>query len=444
VEKKNTIENNSFTVSESNGLIQCKRCRESIKHDAIVCYHCGSMQRPDSWKIASESAKWVGILTALITLIIGLVQINKFYKAWQEKKNAVSELVDATKIQEKASDFENAWYLIREARNIDFASKEAREYEIVLAKKSIRKACDSVSAMIPHLPDYIDAALKALYRGAASKSPKDVADSIAHIGWANWLCSLYFANPRNKGKGRIVDFTSNFKHAIEMDAYNSCAHVGLGYTMLSWSANWEERRKNIDKAMEHFSIALKHSHEREWVRKYQFKGLRATGSIKGKQMILQLSNNIRKNNGELHSGASYYVLEMFRKIWLADADRKNKYEENLSVVLSSLTPIELLATYEWLFKDADFKSKKNVPLGGFNPINHKYITAGILEANDNFESAFKMYSKCLIELDETKPDGLTPDKNYRIYHIEKSYLRMKNFIIDSIERVKRLMSSGQK
>ena len=444
MEKKDTIENNSSTVSLPNGLIQCKRCRESIKDDAIICHHCSSMQRIDLWKIVYSTTKWIGILTAFTTLIIGIVQINRIIQSWQEKKQAISELVEAAKIQEKADDYNNAWYLIREARNIDFASKEAREYEIILAKNSIKKACFNLNLMFPHLPEYIDLALKALYRGAASKNQKDVADTIAHIGWANFLRNVNIAKERMERRAQVYEHTQNFRDAIKLDAHNCFAHVGLGYTILSWSIDWEEPQKKFDEAMEHLSIALKHCHEREWVRKYQFKSLWDNGSNRARQMILQITNNIRKNNGKLHSDASFYALKLFRKIWLEDSDDKRYYEKNLSVILSSLPPIELLATYEWFFKDVDFNSKKSVPSGGFHPINFKYIKGRLLEANNDFKSAFEIYSKCLSELDETKPDGITPGRKYRIYHIESSYLRKKNFIIDSIERVKRLMSSGQR
>jgi hypothetical protein len=440
VENKNTIENSTITVSEANSLIQCKRCRESIKHNAIICHHCGSMQLFDPWKFVFSSAKWIGILTGFTTLIIGMLQINEIFQEWQEKKKAVSELVEAAKIQENSRDFNNAWHLISEARKIDLVSKEARDYEIVLAKNSIRCAWRIYSNMEPKIPDYIEPALKALYRGAAGKSKKDAADCIAHVGWANWLRSLHVDRKRS---GRVIDFTSTFEQAIEIDANNVYAHAGLGYTMLSWSFESEVRLKNIDKAMEHFSIALKNGRERDWVRKHQFRGLSNSWSQKGKILILQISNNIRKSNGELHSDASVYPIRLFRKIWLWDSDDKNKYDENLSVVLDSIPSSELLATYYWLLKDADFENKKNVPFQ-FHPINHLFIAARLTEANNDLELAFEMYKNCLCKLDETRPKGWTPDFNYRIYHIDTSYQRQRSFIIAAIERVKIRMSSGQK
>ncbi len=86
----------------------------------------------------AQVLKWMGGITVVISLVLGTVQINGLYSDWQERKVAVSQLIEAAALQTDASDYKGAWKLIDEALNLNPSSLSARQQQMTIAMVWLR------------------------------------------------------------------------------------------------------------------------------------------------------------------------------------------------------------------------------------------------------------------------------------------------------------------
>ena len=96
-------------MSDSTLKKSCVACYESIHSKAVKCRYCGTEQNPKPWNAVARVLKWMGGITAVISLVLGTVQINGLFSDWQERKVAVSQLIEAAALQTDASDYKGAW-----------------------------------------------------------------------------------------------------------------------------------------------------------------------------------------------------------------------------------------------------------------------------------------------------------------------------------------------
>ena len=202
----------------------CVACQEQIQPAAKVCPFCRSPQFRNPWKTFADGLKWVGGIAAVISLVMGITQVNKVLSNWKEKKEAVFELVEATRIRKKSNDYEGAWHLIEQALHMDPASETARDVQVRLAMEWVRstrmsymdqkKAAEIMAKLLP-----------SLYRGAASSNSAFVSDVMAHIGWADWI--------RQKGDMYYLNVKGQFERALEIDPQNMYANTMMGHWLLA-------------------------------------------------------------------------------------------------------------------------------------------------------------------------------------------------------------------
>ncbi|MGD8522705.1 MAG: RING finger protein [Desulfobacterales bacterium] len=385
----NALEKNSDAVDRhADDSKLCVACREHIHAEAKLCPHCRSPQQPNPWKRVADGLKWIGGIAAVISLIIGVTQVNKILTNWKEKKGAVAELVEATKIRQASNDHEGAWNLIQEALELDPASEAARDVQVQLAMEWVRKtriywwiAPDERNEILKN----IERLLPSLYRGAANKNTTPAADAMAHIGWADWI--------RQRAEMHHLNVRRQFERALEIDPQNMYANVMMGYWLVSKN-NQKNRQEKIDKAMKHFDIALKSNRDRDYVRYWQFQTL-LIGDREGEKLALQLANNLRKNQEDLNWSACREMLDFYRRLW---SWQENPHtEKTLKFFLSSLPPAELLATYLWLNRKVDYEKNIRV-LASYNIFIHKSIIARLTEESGDYAKALSLYQALISDL----------------------------------------------
>jgi tetratricopeptide (TPR) repeat protein len=367
----------------------CLHCCEPIHPNARICPHCHSPQQRNYWHQLANVLKWVGGIATIATLIIGIAQVNKILSNWREKKEAVSELVAASKMRYGVGDFEAAWHLIGEALALNPSSSEARFIQVNLAMHWARETGKFEDKEI------VSELLPVLYRGAANDDKSYAADVMAHIAWLDWYRGGHSHNDRFKIEEQL-------RKALEIDKDNMYANVMWGYFLLTFSD--EVDAEKIDTAMRHFDIALKQNRNRGYVREFQFRTVARYRPV-GTQQILQLANDIREKGEDLCLPARRTILDVYKDLWYDDPHLEPKVRK----VLSALPQEDLLETYRWCESRVDFKADS-----GTAPI-FKFVETRLIENTGDLKGAAALYSDLLREIEALKPWS----EKYRDKHKKK-------------------------
>ena len=377
---------------DTNAGKPCVACGEALQANAKLCRHCHTPQQRNWWKLSADFLKWVGGIAAVISLIMGVAQLNNLFQHWQERQEAVAELVKAASLQSTSGDHEGAWNLIEKALTVDPSSRLIRRQQVDLAMEWLRnvpirvwdnKDKDSKRACIERL-------LPVLYRGAAGSDQEITADAFAHIGWANHLG--YYA-----GMNRL-DVESHFRHAIELDEFNPYAHAMLGYWWLDTNRESEDPSRVIQEAMEHFSMALKSARNNDYVRYLQIIALARGSYWQGEVEAIRLADEIRKNREDLDVRLRCKIITIYR--CLTYSEDESEILARLSAnLLAAIPPTDLLDTYLWLIQGVDFDDPSDRPLY-VGDRTSELIIARLLEESGDLPQARERYEALLLELED--------------------------------------------
>jgi len=82
--------------------------------------------------------KWIGGVTAVITLLFTAIQLNRVVENHYERKYAVDELVRASDVLVDNSDFEGAFHLLEQALELSPAYRKARDHQVKMCMQYVR------------------------------------------------------------------------------------------------------------------------------------------------------------------------------------------------------------------------------------------------------------------------------------------------------------------
>lgn len=316
-------------MPDTDHRTRCVACREPIQLDARVCPHCHTAQAPERWKALASILKWIGGVTAVISLVIGMLQLNSLFRNWQDRQETVHELVQAADMQSQAGDYGGAWKLLNQALELDAGSRLARRRQVQVAMQWLR---NMRIAGEQRFTDVVEILLPILYRGAASASGHTVADIVAHLGWADYL--------RYREGKQWLDVEQHFQRALSIDPDNVYAHAMQGFWML-WPRNRAGQPDALQRATFHFAAALQSGKERAYVRDLQMRALlNVDHDLEVRLETIRVANQMRLQHESLDAELRRRVLRAYN-----DALRT---EELMQQLVSVLPPADHLHTFLWL------------------------------------------------------------------------------------------------
>ncbi len=164
----------------------------------------------------------------------------------------------------------------------------------------------------------------------------------AHIGWGEYL--------RSRDGIAGVDPVSHWKRALAEDSGNTYAHA-------MWARQLLDRPGRFGDVETHFAAALAGGQNRPFVRALQFNTL-SPGPNENLPYALVAANEMRRRKETIRPD---HVNRFWNNVFgsrMLDADTR-------AAVWASLPPADLLATFLWLFPDAEVGTERR-PLWRFN------------------------------------------------------------------------------
>jgi len=232
----------------SQSEFHCIACYQLIHQQAKVCHHCQSPQH-NSWARLGLLFKWLGSLTVVISVVMGLYQVNALFQQFSARQQAVVEWVEAGRLQAEQNDFENAWRSFAQAENLDPGNPLNRLAQVTVAMRWIRKSHANEEV----LSKVAEQLVSVLYRGLVAKDTNQAlkADIYAHLNVLKYQ-GFYRGDLNN------TSIDASFKQIFALDENNVFGHIFKGL--------WLYRQfKPLDEVVVEFDLALKTQRESVYV-----------------------------------------------------------------------------------------------------------------------------------------------------------------------------------
>lgn len=195
-----------------------------------------------------------------------------------------------------------------------------------------------------------------------AKTGERVADLRAHIGWGEYLRS-------RDGIGG-VDPVPHWKRALSEDTDNVYAHA-------MWARQLLDKPGHLDEAHGHFAAAVASGRNLGFVRALQF-GASLGGPSELAPYAVTVANDMRRGKETIRS-------DHRDRLWNYVFGTSLLGAEARASVLRSLPPADLLATFNWLFPEADVSADRRI-LWRFNLATLQANKGDRLAARSGFES----------------------------------------------------------
>lgn len=181
-----------------------------------------------------------------------------------------------------------------------------------------------------------------LLQGLGRTGGERAADLRSHIGWGEYLRS-------REGVGGL-DPLAHWKRALADDASNVYAHA-------MWARQMLDKPGRLDEARKHFAAAVASGRNRGFVRALQF-GASLSGPNELASYAVTVADEMRRGKETIRS-------DHRDRLWSYAFGTTLFNVEARTDVLASLPPADLLATFNWLFPEAEVSDDRR-PLWRFN------------------------------------------------------------------------------
>lgn len=281
-------------------------------------------------------------------LIVGLIGAG-FLGRWvvQQRKLAreVSSLLDSGALEHTSQKYAAAWDWYDRAASLSPHDADVESAQERLAMDWLENA--RITNSIGTFTAIAEKVEPVIVRCAGRTEAIRAADCLAHLGWGAFL--------RAREGVQGLDPVQHYRRALERDPQNVYGHAMWGFEVL-------RTRGSIEDARAHFDKALASGRERTYVRSIQLSGLEWRRTSEAENESIRVANDMRVN-GESLSGdppvASRFDLG---RLWTIYSSRVFSKTDAASF-LATLTPLDHLATFRWLFPESKGEDdKRNLKL----------------------------------------------------------------------------------
>ncbi len=313
----------------------CIACKSTIHPEATVCPACKTAQTTSRWTEIGSFLKWIGGISAVLSLILTMGQVSKIYQNMQDKEKIVSEFIKIGNLQRDRGNYAAAWDSYAEAITLNPGSHHARDERVQLAMSWMRQMRGAEKNL--SFSEIADRLSPVLFRGITLSEGEMAADYIAHLGWATYL-------KFRDGNASSDEVGAYFDWAISEDPQNAYAHAMLGF--------WKLLRRNaLEDVKSHFKIALAsvEAAKKGEIRDLQLSALLNAGGREVEAETLQVADEMRKQGEVISRVKKRQILQIYGFSW------KAKPWKTLS---AALTPEAHLALLPFLFEGQKPSEKK--------------------------------------------------------------------------------------
>jgi hypothetical protein len=243
----------------------------------------------------SQVLKWVGYLTAILSLCAAASGIVKFAYDRIERKRKIESLLSVEAVQLKSRDYWSAWGTLEQAAQLLPDSPEVRSAQESLAIVWLDHVRLSENQKFSDVTQKVEPVLT---RAVADSQPGSRrADLRAHIGWA------YFLESRD---GRFdLDPAGPYAEAVAEDHNNPYAQAMWGHWIV-----WRSCGK-ISEANGHFAAALSSNREGDFVRHLQLSALLGCHDDEAALETIRVANAMRQEQGTIDPSARDRIYSLY-------------------------------------------------------------------------------------------------------------------------------------
>lgn len=319
--------------------------------------------------------RYSALFVVLFVVAVG-VGSWRAYERWHSCGNA-SRIVREANLQQDAKNYSFAWDRYAEATAVCPGNNEIEAGQERLAMKWLDNI--RVTEGKETFADIVNKVLPTLSKGAMASENRRAANSLAHLGWADFLRS-------REGAGGLNP-VHYYEQAVARDPQNPFAHAMWAHNIL-----WEGGR--IDAVKTHFRNALGSGLERLYVREMELASFQLHHDSNSENELIRVLDEMRVQGEELPPGTKHDSPRW--RIWnVYYGSLINGYERES--FLRAISPDDHVATFRWVFPvEVVPESKRSL---------HQFILAQLQENQGDRVSALASYESLLKRLVEEKWEG---------------------------------------
>lgn len=273
----------------------------------------------------SRALKWVGYLTAILSLCATLAGIAKVVYGRMETRRKTDALLSAEAVQLESHDYRSAWRTLEQAAQLMPDSRKVQAAQESLAMAWLEDVHLSEKQKFSDVTQKLEPVLTRAV--AAAKPGARRADLRAHIGWA------YFLESRD---GRFdLDPAGPYAEAVAEDHDNPYAQAMWGHWIL-----WQNCGK-ISEAAGHFTAALASHRQGDYVRRLQLSALLNCQDDEAALETIRVANAMRQEQRTIDAWSRAHIYSLYYGF--------DSGTPRVIHMVNAVPPTEHLATFHWLF-----------------------------------------------------------------------------------------------